>query len=340
MVEQKILEEFVSELKPETKEKSKTYSAIVSKIDKEGTVWVRVAGSDKDTPTALVGAEVKKGDAVNVEWRNNKLYIASNYSNPAAGVGRVGAVEQAAQLAHEAANNAVTDAGRAKDAADSASASADQAQKDADSAKESAENAGEYAARAFGNLSTVQSVTETLNWITAHGTMILTTDIALDPTHVYFVQDNNGDYEVGNYHYSVVTEPKETDLSSYYVLTIDESLNNYVATHLALTDEGLWVLNDENGWRLLVAGDGVSIIDGQGRVVAQYKSTIMLGTNDGNQLNLMPDAIVFAIAGQTIAYIAQDKLMTTNAELSGALFVGDYYVRQKSNGKLAVGLRR
>ena len=170
--------------------------------------------------------------------------------------------------------------------------------------------------------------------------MTLTTDTELDPSHVYFVQDENGDYVVGNVHYSIVAEPKETDLSSYYVLTIDESLNNYVATHLALTDEGLWVLNDENGWRLLVAGDGVSIIDGQGRLVAQYKSTITLGTNDGNQLNLTPDAIVFAIAGQTIAYIAQDKLMTTNAELSGALFVGDYYVRQKSNGKLAVGLRR
>lgn len=256
MVEQKILEEFVSELKPETKEKSKTYSAIVSKIDKEGTVWVRVAGSDKDTPTALVGAEVKKGDAVNVEWRNNKLYIASNYSTPAAGVVRVEAVEQAAALANEAANNAITDAGRAKEAADSASASADQAQKDAGAAKESAENAGEYAARALGNLSTVQSVTETLNWITQHGTMTLTTDTSLDPTHVYFVRDNDGDYVVGNYHYSIVTEPKLEDISTYYVLSIDESLNNYVGTHLAVTSEGLWLLPDAGGNKVLIATGG------------------------------------------------------------------------------------
>jgi hypothetical protein len=170
--------------------------------------------------------------------------------------------------------------------------------------------------------------------------MTQTTDTELDPSHVYFTQDENGDYVVGNVHYSIVAEPKKSDLSTYYVLSIDESLNNYVATHLALTDEGLWVLSDTNGWRLLVAGDGVSIIDSQGKTVAQYRSTITLGANDGNQLRLTPDAIAFVIAGQTIAYIAQDKLMTTNAELSGALFVGDYYVRQKSNGKLAVGLRR
>lgn len=291
MVDQKIIEEFVEQIKPDNKESNKTHSAIVSKIDEEGTVWVRVAGSDKDTPTALVGAEVKKGDAVNVEWRNNKLYIASNYSNPAAGVGRVGAVEQAAQLANEAANNAVLDAGRAKEAADSASASAEQAQKDAGSAKESAENAGEYAARALGNLSTVQSVTETLNWITAHGTMTLTTDTSLDPTHVYFVRDNDGDYEVGSYRYSIVTEPELEDISTYYVLSIDESLNNYVGTHLAVTSEGLWILPEgvsANSYKILITtgagtiytSPGTYIIDADGKPVARFRTSTVIGKDD------------------------------------------------------------
>lgn len=286
MVEQKIIEEFVEQIKPADKEQNKTHSAIVSKIDEEGTVWVRVAGSEKDTPTALVGTEVKKGDAVNVEWRNNKLYIANNFSNPSAGVVRIKAVEQAAQLTNEAANNAVLDAGRAKETADSASAAAEQAQKDAGSAKESAESAGEYAARALGNLSTVQSVTETLNWITQHGTMTRTTDTALDPTHVYFVQDNNGDYVVGNVRYSVVTEPKLADISTYYELSINESLNNYVATHLVLTDEGLYVLGGANQWKVLIATDGVYIIDGTSgvdKVVAKYKDIITLGIDDGSE---------------------------------------------------------
>ena len=135
-------------------------------------------------------------------------------------------------------------------------ADAVQAASQAQAAQASATNASEYAARALGNLSTVQNVTETLNWITAHGTMTLTSDVALDPTHVYFVRDNNGDYHVGNYYYSVVTEPDVADIATYYELSIDESLNNYVATHLAVDSEGLWIIPDSGGNKVLIAVGG------------------------------------------------------------------------------------
>ena len=135
-------------------------------------------------------------------------------------------------------------------------ADAVQAASQAQAAQASASNASEYAARALGNLSTVQNVTETLNWITAHGTMTLTSDVALDPTHVYFVRDNNGDYHVGSYYYSVVTEPDVADIATYYELSIDESLNNYVATHLAVDSEGLWIIPDNGGNKVLIAVGG------------------------------------------------------------------------------------
>ena len=96
MVEQKVLEEFVQGLKPEPKDTNTVHTAIVSNIDDEGVVWVNINGSDKETPTELVATEVKRGDAVTVQWRNNKLYVASNYTNPSAGVVRVSAVEAAA----------------------------------------------------------------------------------------------------------------------------------------------------------------------------------------------------------------------------------------------------
>ena len=207
MVEQKILEEFVSELKPEAKENNKTYSAIVSKIDKEGTVWVRVAGSDKDTPTALVGAEVKKGDAVNVEWRNNKLYIASNYSNPAAGVVRVGAVEQAAQLAHEAANNAVLDAGRAKEAADSASASAQVAQ-------DSIKSVVQGATTVEKAVSVMQTALEA----------VVDYDPVMDTTKEYFWHDANGAHVLGT------SGDYRADIKSTGMNIVDTSTENAVAT--------------------------------------------------------------------------------------------------------------
>ena len=335
-----IAKEIVKTIREDKNKGTKPYDtqATVMRVE-DGTAWVRIPGGVDETPAQLT-MDAKEGDNVQVRVSGGRAWLAGNGTSPPTDDTKAVEANEnaksasiAARAAFNAAENAQTDAERAHYAAE-------QAETEAAEAKTSATNASEYASRALGNLSTVQSVTETLNWITQHGTMTLTTDTALDPSHVYFTQDENGDYVVGNVHYSIVAEPKKSDLSTYYVLSIDESLNNYVATHLALTDEGLWVLSDTNGWRLLVAGDGVSIIDSQGKTVAQYRSTITLGTNDGNQLNLTPDAIAFAIAGQTIAYIAQDKLMATNAELTGALFVGDYYVRQKSNGKLAVGLRR
>lgn len=230
----------------------------------------------------------------------------------------------------EASDEAVRLAGEADRAAGQAQTAAGQAQT-------SAANASEYAARALGNLSTVQNVTETLNWITSHGTMAPTKDYVLssdtevvegkkyytrtgsgteadpyiytevadptgdpssqnyyegklDPTHVYFVLNeefilsedttvdsaktyyelngssyiivepvgnenpseegwyeltSHGDYYVNGHYYSVITEPKIEDISTYYELSIDESLNNYVGTHLAVTSEGLWLIPEE-----------------------------------------------------------------------------------------------
>ena len=90
MVEENAIRELVGALAPgDEKQKSNTYSAVVSHIDREGVVWVILAGSDKETPTASTSTEVKRGDDVTVSWRNNKLYIGGNYSNPSAGVDTV-----------------------------------------------------------------------------------------------------------------------------------------------------------------------------------------------------------------------------------------------------------
>lgn len=169
----------------------------------------------------------------------------------------------------------------------------------AESASEAADNASEYAARALGNLSTVQSVTETLNWITQHGTMALTTDVALDPTHVYFVVDAGGDYVVGGVTYAVVTEPDVDDIGTYYELTIDESLNNYVGTHLALTSEGLWLLPAASGTNkvLIAHGNGsvyttagTYIIDSNNVTVASFRADgETVGVSDGTQSFLSLD---------------------------------------------------
>lgn len=166
----------------------------------------------------------------------------------------------------------------------------------------SASTASEYASRALGNLSTVQSVAETLTWIAQHGTMTLTTDVALDPTHVYFVIDANGDYVVGGTHYAVVSEPDVADIGTYYVLSIDESLNNYVGTHLAVDGEGLWLIPETNGNKVLIATGsgstyttaGTYIIDSTGGVNAKFLADrAQIGNDSEAHLLIKQDRQVF-----------------------------------------------
>lgn len=128
------IKDFVDAVRTENEEPTKVYEAIVSGVDDEGIVWVNIAGSDKETPTASTSTEVKTGDIVNVEWRNNKLYIAGNYSNPSAGVVRVVQVEKTATSAKKTASEAKGTAEAIEGIAVEANETAQQADTKADNA--------------------------------------------------------------------------------------------------------------------------------------------------------------------------------------------------------------
>ena len=83
------VQEFVNAIKEPPQDTNNTYNATVSRIDDEGVVWVYLQGSEIETPTASTSSEVEAGDSVTVQWRNNKLYIGGNYSNPSAGTATV-----------------------------------------------------------------------------------------------------------------------------------------------------------------------------------------------------------------------------------------------------------
>ena len=107
------VQDFLEAIKQEPVNTITTYSAVVSHVDDQGTVWVYIAGSDEETPTSTISTEVESGDDVNVEWRNNRLYIAGNVSNPSAGALRVDAIEETADRANEVAVFASIDAAEA-----------------------------------------------------------------------------------------------------------------------------------------------------------------------------------------------------------------------------------
>ena len=272
----------------------------------EGDVaWVHIPGGVDETPVKLTIA-ARPGDTVQIRVGGGSAWLTGNGTAPPTDDRAAEAADKKAVQAQETAKQAVDDAGRAKEAADSA-------EKSAESAQTSADNANQYASRALGGLSTVQSVVETLNWITEHGTMTLTTDTALDPTHVYFVVDPSGDYVVGSTHYSIVSEPDADDLSTYYVLSIDESLQNYVGTHLALTGEGLWLLPETGGYKVLIAtGSGTTyttagtyIIDAVGNIVARFATEVQIGADGESHLFMDYHSLQFVDRnGDTFFYVS------------------------------------
>lgn len=359
MVDNIAVQELVNALKPTEKDSQTTYSAVVTRKDEEGVVWVQIAGSDTETPTESTSSEVDRGDYVNVEWRNNRLYIAGNTTNPAAGVSRVVNVERAAAVANEAAANAVASADTASEAASSALASATAAAADASEAKTSADEAAGSALNALNSLGIVEDVLDTVTWIAKYGEYVLTsdtelvdnkvyytiayvyaptedeaidasktyytasvdyeltTDTAINPDKTYYTRTGSGTEadpyvyteveepdvaDIGTYYeagattytevespvvadistyyertetYVAVSNPTVDDIATYYELQIDTSVENYINTHLALTDEGLYVYgNSSTDWKVLIADDGVYILDSSNEIIANYSGSI------------------------------------------------------------------
>ena len=178
---------------------------------------------------------------------------------------------------------------------------------DAEDAKANANIAKTSADTATSNLSQIQGVLDVVNWVALHGEYELTSDVAINPNKTYYTvvgtavatptdEDISTYYEVsggvyskttdttvvtGKTYYTVVgtpvANPDVSQIGTYYELSISEAMANYIQAHLALTNDGLYVMADNSRWRVLVASDGVYIIDPNGKKVNQM-------VNSGNIL--------------------------------------------------------
>ena len=289
----------------------------VTRRDSSGKVWVHFDGSVQDTPVAVELQRVSVGERCKVSVHGGRVTIVGNSSSPALGAGLVDeAIEPTKNVAKTsitmareaklAANAAVSDAGRARSAADSASRdaatanvaaqravadadtariaaneaqqSAEEAKEDAAEAKASAERANTAATDALTQLSFVEDVSGTLDWIQSHGTFVASTDTEVQEGTVYF-ELTGGDYV------PVIPEGDEDPSDEgWYVLDTTESQTDYIMAHLAVTSAGLWVLpsgigsastpQQASGYKMLLANDGTYIYDGSGHLVTSLGESI------------------------------------------------------------------
>lgn len=291
--------------------------ATVSRRDADGVVWVTFDGSTADTPVSTVLQAVSVGERCRVSIHGGRVTIIGNSTSPGVGLGQVDeaitptkrVAETSISLAREAklaANSAVSDAGIAKSAAESATRdaatasdaamravedanaahiaaneakqSAAEAKEDAAEAKASAIRANSAANDALAQLSFVEDVAGTLDWIQSHGTFAATTDTEVAEGTVYFELDGTDYVPV------VPVGDEDPSAEGWYVLDTTESQSDYIMAHLAVTAAGLWVLpsgiggastpQGAAGYKMLLASDGAYLYDGDGHLVTTYGESI------------------------------------------------------------------
>lgn len=167
-------------------------------------------------------------------------------------------------------------------------------------------------------LSVAQDVVGTINWITNHGTMTSQAGQTFDSNQVYFVVDPNGDYLVGGTRYAVVPEPVASDINNYYTLSISESVQNYVATRIVVDSEGLWIIPDSGGNKVLIAtGSGSTYTTAGTYIVGSGNTALASFTARGARIGRDNTGNIF-VENDRITFNAIDGTEALRIQFEGA----------------------
>ena len=161
--------------------KSTRANGTVTRIDKDGTPFVRLDGSDTDTPAARAAAAVRVGEHVGVTVSGGSMAIDGNWSAPATD-------DTAANAAQSTADAAVRDAGVAASAAAAAVQSAEVAEQAAQDAQDSLRSVVQGATTVEKAVSVMQTALEA----------VVDYDPTTDTTTEYFWHDANGAHVLGD----------------------------------------------------------------------------------------------------------------------------------------------
>ena len=231
------------------------------------TVWVHIPGGVDETPVKRT-VNAKQGDVVQVRISDGSAWLMGNASSPPTDDTQALIASGIAEKAEVDARRAQTAADSAEDAAGRAWEKAGEAETAAGEASQSAANANKAARGALTQLSVVEDVVGTLTWISEHGSYALSQDTEVVPGKHYF--EKQGDV------YNIIINPTgDPSLAGYYELSgVDEAVTNYVSTHLALTNEGLWVMNDNGSYKVLLSDEGMQVFDPEGLPVSTFGESI------------------------------------------------------------------
>lgn len=154
-------------------------------------------------------------------------------------------------------------------------------------------------------------------------------------------------YALESGEYSVAVE---LDASEYYdrgnptsqgLYELDDTVRNYLASHIAMTDEGLMLSADDTGYHVRLGATGMQVIDPYGKVVGIHGETIQLGSTDGVYLEITNSILAFKTGSQRMAYFGLNEngiweMHIANTYVDDMLRFGDYAWVKRSNGNMTI----
>ena len=210
-----------------------------------------------------------------------------------------------------AAQTAATQASNASTAAQNAQSSADAAQASADEASLQSSTANAYANAALDQLNIVQDVVGVLDLLSTNATYSLTTDTEVVPGKWYFTRSGTSP----DYVYTVVTNPVDADIATYYELTdIDAAVKSYVTSRLTVTADGLWIQEPSMQSKILLSStDGVVLYGPSGTIIGKYGSTAQIGDAASFHIEMDGTELGFYQADRKVAYVSNQQLYITQS---------------------------
>lgn len=160
-------------------------------------------------------------------------------------------------------------------------------------------------------LALAEDVVGTLAWITAHSSV--TDDTTPQSGKNYYIKNPDDSFVI-----VTDTTGKNPHAEGWY--EIDEALQNYILSHLALTNDGLYVMKDNSEWKVLIKNDGIDIIDGTGgvtKIVSSYGSNIRL-IGSAAELRLASNslALLSSLTSENSRYFSIDMMNGPNGLMS------------------------
>lgn len=310
--------------------KPKPYDTKAEVLRTEGNiVWVKIPGGVDETPVQKTN-NANDGDQVMVRIAGGRAWLLGNETSPATDNTVANAATQLAEGAGNLAKTAADSAIEAQQNAQIAYNYADQAhdaaliaQGEAETAHDEAVLATQYANNALAGLSTVESVVDVVNWFANHKTASTDTTVVTGKTYYIYNPVTGTLSEV------VPTGTENPSQEGWYEL--NEAISNYVASHIAQTADGLYVVGLSNGWKVLVssgAGDytpGIFLIDPTGGIAqATTASGITFNQDKAFYIGDNDASIIFdgnghiTITGSGVTFGSQ-SMSTVLSELNSSI---------------------